>query len=432
MMAYGLRILNLLVDKYEKSEAYRQQQKQDRRIMLKLPKEFSAYNMEDLDAKILFHAEIAQLKAEELLDFAWVKHETGNIMKEVWLNLDQLEAIYVRLGRTPKLEAVDSVAALIERIHFHYYTWLNVFVKEVKQRIESRKTYTPLLPKDSIQARQIIELLTRLDSFNGEPVNERVLSSQVFKDSKYFQNTLKTRVLRIVRDYCDLLDAGSEETEGEDLPESSEELLLQMIGIFRNPEVIEFCGPLKGWIGGEEADFTPFVHGVLVNAETVKDLRFDSACDTRPVSRVLLIENKANYEHYIRRKQNEDEVVIYHGGFYSPVKGMLIRKVYEALKSSNREILVEHWSDIDLGGFRIFNRLKKNIIPSVRPFRMDLAALEAMRPFWRPISKAYAVKLEQLLGDASFVEFHEVIRVMLSEKCKVEQESFLVGQGEDF
>ncbi|MZQ99262.1 MAG: hypothetical protein GT601_16470 [Acidaminobacter sp.] len=432
MMAYGLRILNLLVDKYEKSEAYRQQQKQDRRIMLKLPKEFSAYNMEDLDAKILFHADITQLKEEGLLDFAWVKHEDGNIMKEVWLNLDQLESVYARLGRTPKLETVDSVAALIEHAHFHYYTWLNVFVEGVRQRIESRKTYTPLLPKDPVQASQIIELLARLDSFNGEPVNERVLSSQLFKDSKYFQNTLKTRVLRIVRDYCDLLDAGTEETEGEDLPESSEELLLQMIGIFRNPEVIEFCGPLKGWISGTAADFTPFVHGALVNAETVKDLRFDSACVTRPVSRVLLIENKANYEHYIRRKQNEDEVVIYHGGFYSPVKGMLIRKVYEALKSNDCEILVEHWSDIDLGGFRIFNRLKKNIIPEVKPFRMDLSALEAMRPFWRPISKAYAMKLEQLLDDESFVEFHEVIRMMLSEKCKVEQESFLVRQGEAF
>jgi hypothetical protein len=429
MMAYGLRILNLLVDKYEKSEAYRQQQKQDRRIMLKLPKEFSAYNMEDLDAKILFHADITQLKEEGLLDFAWVKHEDGNIMKEVWLNLDQLESVYARLGRTPKLETVDSVAALIEHAHFHYYTWLNVFVEEVKQRIESRKTYTPLLPKDPVQAGQIIELLARLDNFNGQPVNERVLSSQLFKDSKYFHNTLKTRVLRIVRDYCDLLDAGTEESEGEDLPESSEELLLQMIGIYKNPEVIEFCGPLKGWIGNAMADFTPFVHGALVNAETVKALKFDSgkACVTGPVSRVLLIENKANYEHYIRRNRKEDEVVIYHGGFYSPVKGLMIRKVYEALKAYNHEVLVEHWSDIDLGGFRIFNRLKKNIIPEVKSFQMDLAALEAMKPYWRPINKGYALKLEGLLEDASFAEFHEVIRVMLREQCKVEQESFLVG-----
>jgi len=360
MMAYGLRILNLLVEKYEKSEAYRQQQKQDRRILLKLPKEFNAYNMEDLDAKILFHAEIAQLKTEELLDFAWVKHEANNIMKEVWLNLDQLEAVYMRLGRTPKRETVDSVAALIEHTRFNYYTWLNGFLEDVKQRIEARKIYTPLLPKDLEQAGQILELLARLDSLNGEPVNE----------------------------------------------------------------------PLKGWIGDAAADFTPFVHGALINAETVKDLKFDSGnvCVARPVSRVLLIENKANYEHYIRRNRKEDEVVIYHGGFYSPVKGLLIRKVYEALKANNQEILVDHWSDIDLGGFRIFNRLKKNIIPEVKPFQMDLIALEAMKPYWRPIGKAYAEKLEQLLEDASFAEFHEVIRVMLKEKCKVEQESFLVSQ----
>jgi hypothetical protein len=57
---------------------------------------------------------------------------------------------------------------------------------------------------------------------------------------------------------------------------------------------------------------------------------------------------------------------------------------------------------------------------------MDARALEAMKTYWRLISKAYSEKLEKMLEDESFSEFHEVIRLMVKEKCKVEQESFLV------
>lgn len=425
-MVYGLEILNLLVDKYEKSEAYRRQQKLERRILLKLPRDFTAYNMEDLDVKVLFHGEIAQLKEEGLLDFAWVKYEAGNILKEVWLNLDHLEAAYERLGRRPKLDAVDSVAAFAADLRFDYYSWMNGFVEALKQRSATRKAYTPLLPKDPDEANQTLELLVYLDRLKGDPVNERILSSQLFNDSKYFQSVLKSRVLKIVRDYCDLLDADGEAAEEEAQAEAGEEVLLQMIGIFKNPEVLEFCGPLKGRIGMAAVDFTPFVHGALINADTVKALALDAPCVSRPVSRLLLIENKANYEHYIRKDLKKDEVVLYHGGFYSPVKGLLIRRIYEALKAHVEDLLVEHWSDIDLGGFRIFNRLKKNLIPEVRPYQMDLSALEAMRPFWRPISKAYVQKLEPLLEDPSYAEFHEVIQMMLRENCRVEQESFLI------
>ena len=35
------------------------------------------------------------------------------------------------------------------------------------------------------------------------------------------------------------------------------------------------------------------------------------------VNRVLFIENKANYLDYISRNKKLDELVLYHGGFYS-------------------------------------------------------------------------------------------------------------------
>ena len=65
----------------------------------------------------------------------------------------------------------------------------------------------------------------------------------------------------------------------------------------------------------------------------------------------MTIENKANYISYINGMTAEDELVIYHGGCYSPIKGRWLRLIAEEAEKS--KIQVFHWSDIDLGGFRI-------------------------------------------------------------------------------
>ena len=79
-------------------------------------------------------------------------------------------------------------------------------------------------------------------------------------------------------------------------------------------------------------------------------------------NRIIFIENKANYIDYIQNRMSKDEFVVYHGGMYGEVRGQFFKKLYEATKESE----FYHWSDINIGGFKIFARLRK-IIPIIFP-----------------------------------------------------------------
>ena len=137
--------------------------------------------------------------------------------------------------------------------------------------------------------------------------------------------------------------------------------------------------------------------------------------------KILFIENKANYIDYIQNKQESDEFVIYHGGMYSPLKGKFFKKIYEACE--NQEFY--HWSDIDIGGFRIFTRLKK-IIPELQEYKMDTEAFLAKKEYWKEMNQDYRKRLQQLRGSAEYETFYEVIDAMLENNSKLEQEAFIL------
>lgn len=85
-----------------------------------------------------------------------------------------------------------------------------------------------------------------------------------------------------------------------------------------------------------------------------------------------------------------------------------------------------HWSDIDLGGFRIFARLKQNIVPELKPYRMDIETLRSHRDRALPLcGESYRRKLEALLGDPEYRIFHSLIEEMLRSGLRLEQEQLL-------
>ena len=137
--------------------------------------------------------------------------------------------------------------------------------------------------------------------------------------------------------------------------------------------------------------------------------------------KVIFIENKANYIDYIQNKKNRDEFVIYHGGMYSPIKGKFFRKIYENAEG----ICFFHWSDIDIGGFKIFVRLRK-IIPELIPYKMDKESFCSKKIYWKKMSKVYFENLKVLRQNEEYEVFFDVMDEMLLNKCKLEQEVFII------
>lgn len=137
-------------------------------------------------------------------------------------------------------------------------------------------------------------------------------------------------------------------------------------------------------------------------------------------NKIIFIENKANYIDYIQNKKKNDEFVIYHGGMYSPIKGEFFRKIYDVAKDKE----FYHWSDIDIGGFKIFVRLK-NIIPELKQYKMGREDFNSKQDYWKEMSIDYRDKLIKMRALEEYEVFYDVIDEMIKSNCKLEQEAFI-------
>lgn len=303
-------------------------------------------------------------------------------------------------------------------------------------------------------------LFLRYLAENREPEMERVISARLYGDSKYFEHHLKTKAGSILR------RIEKEKAEGRtdpDAPAPSDDEILLHYGISRWPEIFAFRGNLSAEMDdGKGITFGSPEFGAYTDSETVRHMVRIHLGETKTV---LFIENRANYEWAVQhipagksaltgkpgnavRHEAVDATsasgvnfqtsltdpllahmnrlsyplaLVYHGGFYSPAKGKFFRLIREACTEGVRFF---HWSDIDAGGFRIFKRLKENIIPDLQPFMMDERTLQHYETAAMPIKdEKYLQLLQQMRTDERFQCFHALIDLMLERKIRLEQEN---------
>lgn len=413
-MDYQNYILQRLLKKYEESKAF-SDPTQARRVSFHPAKERELERrMENADDKDAFLAALADLEARGMLRYDWQKFERGNLVNTVWLRFDDeavLAEAYRLANLAPRRRALDAVEQLlVEALDAAPRTaWVRQCYADMLRQLREKHKLLSLLA-DETAARDLIRALQSIEQMDGEEIMERVFSLRCYGDTKYFEKHVKNRLAAVLKAYL----------SGESKADFDKEEALAQIGIVKWPEVMEFCGSLCFCMpGGIERDYSAERYGSYLNAKTVAAA---THWCTKSVRRVLFIENKANYTWYLEKEYRSEELVVYHGGHYSPVRGRFFRHIVQAIDPM-AEFL--HWSDIDLGGFRLFLRLKEQIAPTLRPYRMDVATLEAMRQYGEPLAADYRKKLEKAAVDDRYAIFHSVMEKMLAENLRLEQECFL-------
>jgi hypothetical protein len=146
-----------------------------------------------------------------------------------------------------------------------------------------------------------------------------------------------------------------------------------------------------------------------------------------PASRLLTVENLTNYHQWIGRQggENEDELVIYTGGFPNRTLQTFLSKLFTAFEGAATTPMMRHWGDIDLGGIKIYKFLQANFLPDLRPFRMDTATLLQNESQAADISSDYAEQIRQALADEQYTDWHELLQFMLDRGIRLEQESIV-------
>jgi hypothetical protein len=414
----GRELLSMLLDKYEGSAAFKTGDLPSRRIKLRLYdsglSDYRRYNIENDGARREINRAVLALAEKNLVRLRWMKGEEQHIIAQVSLNTDAADTIaaaYSFLGRRPKSDLADEIAGEIAAFLPRLQTpWMRRFLEDCRDTLSRNRAPPGRLPADSAERQQLLRALSFIDEQpDNAEVLERVFSIRCFGNSKIFETQVRKRLLDMIRHYSDCDE------------DSSEEELLAFAGIVRYPEVFEFRGPLR--VAFNDAapgmDFSPLRYGASLSSPDFKRGRLELPSR---LERLLSIENKANYISYIHQNPGAAELVVYHGGQFSPARGAFFRALAAAMPAG---CSWHHWGDIDYGGFSMLARLRREIRADVLPHRMDAVELAGHAALTVPIADAYAEKLRTLLLREELADCFPCINYMIRGRVRLEQEAML-------
>ncbi|SHN50370.1 Wadjet anti-phage system protein JetD domain-containing protein [Desulfitobacterium chlororespirans] len=406
------QLLSALLDKYERSIFFREGIHPTRRIMLKLydngQSDFPQYNIEQSEKRILANRAVLAMAEKRLVFYQWMKGEENHIIAQIWLNLENLPMAYEFAGRQPKNEKIDDVCfEILDVLDKVKVLWARQYLQDLYETISRKRDLGNRLPEAEDERKELFRAIQFIDGMGDSEVLERVFSLQCFGDSKQFERTVKSRLLSVLRKYLD-----TEE-------DARDEELLRQIGIVKYPEQFEFCGDVKLSFACGTVDFSYLRYGGNVCSA---DLLRGNLVITSGVERILSIENRANYIDYIYKHKVDNELVIYHGGQYSPSKKKFFHAVAKAMPTNCGW---SHWGDIDYGGFSMLARLRREITQDISAYRMNVQELKRYSNLTASVTHAYAEKVKSLGLRSELNDCKECLDYMVSNRKKLEQEAML-------
>lgn len=244
-----------------------------------------------------------------------------------------------------------------------------------------------------------------------EPLEKPIFSARAFQSvidhdsritpSKRFRKQYQRRVCGIIKDYSP-----------EYIEDMSEDEMLAAHGILSYSQTLEWKGRVICTLDdGHVIDTGSQVYGTILNANTLEHIE---SVRLPGIQRILIIENKANYE---KMEFNINELYIFCHGFFSPKEVRVLKKIEE---SAGEEIAYEHWGDLDYGGIRIFQYNKSEVFAELRPYKMDTEIYQQALKDGAgvPLEEGKRRKLETL--DAGVLE--PLKNSILKQGMEIEQE----------
>ena len=389
---YKLKILSLLVAKYERSQSFQtgtpsKQRPQMSLVGSDLAKDY--YDEMDYKNRESIHAALQELSQEGIITVTWPKLKENIEVNKIYLNLEGLGKAYQLTGKMPKETKIMQLELILAPLAMHRWEWVSAWWKETSHKLQERKPTG--MDLDDLQGYQnLVQVLVALPEIE-ESTPKRVLSQTLFHDSKRFEQGVERRLLSLLRKIY------PEEFE-------KDEDYLDQVGIAENPKQTLVCGPLEIIMKqNKKIDLSLFTGGLGLSAETIKELSIHDI----PAATILLVENLTTYHEVIQRPgfPHPPVLVIYTGGFPHKSIQKLLHKISRFLSQTQNQVTVEsvfHWGDIDYGGIRIFEYLKNNFFPSLKPYRMDVLTYRQYVDSGLPFGDDQAMKLERLLSEPSY------------------------------
>ncbi|ACM11448.1 type I Wadjet antiplasmid transformation system protein JetD [Bacillus paranthracis] len=402
-MDYKSKILSVLLNKYENSKTAHTGERSAQRPQFSFRQKHElskAYNDEmDYTNRLEINTALKDLIRKKIIEVKWEKWEENRIAEKVYLQYDFIPQAYREAGIEPKIEKMNRILKVLEPLAVHSWEWVRQWYKEVQQSFQNNKTARINL-NDVKGYELLVKALSRLEGLE-DSIPKRTFSQLVFGDTKLFETTIQNRLLIIYKRYGDI------EYE-------SDKEYLESIGILENIQPVYIKGNVDIRVRGEKIALGSFPGGFGLMDETIKELEIQYVHDES----IMLIENMTTY--YEQIKKNNNILFIYTGGFPKKNVQQLLKKLNIYLE--NHPVPVYHYGDLDYGGIQIFEYIKRSFFSGLEPYMMDVATYRQFVKYGMEFGEGYEEKLLKMLENEQYSLWHELIKEMLKEKKRVEQE----------
>lgn len=409
---YQNKILEKLLDKYERSKQNYDSTEKLRAIMIKPADIYKDYDSDysDIDEQSEFETDISELVNEEYITI----RRKEKIILRIVLNVDSLDKIYTLMKREPRKLAIQNEINL-------YKEWIGK--NELISRYCTHQIELLESGKTAKYKIKVAENLLRLLEFvlsNRQMILERELSIAVFGDTKIFEKEYRNKLLYVLKtygNYNDLILEIEEEKDNEkEEREEIEHSILEELNIYSNPKYVYFKGCAE--ITFEDGNSYKLSSDIPIalpmdKLNTIKSFMISD-------SAIMTVENLASYN----RIYEKDYFVIYLAGYHNIAKQSLIKLI----ASQNDVKEWYHFGDIDPDGFLILENLKKKTGINFKPVYMSINELKKYEKYTKKLEANDTTKAHGLINKGLYTD---IMEYMLKNNVKLEQEivSWMNGVG---
>lgn len=320
-------------------------------------------------------------------------------------SLDRLSILYKKADVIPKSDRISKMQNEVNiQLKKTCKIWIKSYYEYLLSQLDQGKEPNEL--KDS-KIEMTLKCFSGIDKLES-PIFKKIFSKRYLGGSKIFENEMENHVVSVAKKFCEEID--------DDM--TSSEVLIQ-INLDNYSTELSVKGDLIIKLNNSEIDLSAFTYGAVLNSETLKHL---SISQNQKIKKIITVENKANY---IAFPYEEGTLVIFSHGFFSPSEKAILKELASNLKENKVEYY--HTGDLDYGGIQIFEYIRSNIFPLIKPMYMDVETWNKYSKYGYQIEVGKLNKLKCMLDNEKLKnsELKELAEMICKTGIGIEQESFL-------
>lgn len=361
--------------------------------------------------------EVIQLQNRNLIQIDWVKGYRGSDIERIRYRLEEKAAFYILYQQEVDAEFLPKQ----EKIRL-YQEFLRNQLAQVK-KLWIRAYYQDLLERsENKRKKDLLELLADekkyAPCFEGldqltESVFKRIFSKKYLGNTKTFEQEMQSHVISTAKKFCPDVEKEMDDTT-----------VLQQLWIEEYAQELSLKGKLHFCLKEEngstqEINTECYRFGTTLNSQTLEHAEIK---EVQNIQKIVIFENKANY---ISAPYKDGILYLFSHGYFSPKEWRFLKQLHQVLKNQTScEVQYFHSGDLDYGGIKIFQYIRKTIFPELEPLQMDVETYEAYQEFTEVIDPETLEKLKRVQDENPKPQ--ELIKRLIETGKGIEQECFLI------